>query len=150
MQQPPRFDSIELTRFRVFRELSIRGLGRVNLITGRNNTGKSSILEGLRILTTDAALDVICDILRYREEDGVGADNEGHPADPESMFQVSGLFHGFPQLSEKPEPIEISATGRAGRMTMALGLDRFSEERDSAGNYRLVPLAPDLLEIPME
>lgn len=143
-QQPPRFDSIELTRFRVFRELSIQGLGRVNLITGRNNTGKSSILEGLRILTTDAALDVISDILRYREEDGVGADKEGHPADPESLFQVSGLFHGFPQLSEKPESIVISATGRTGLMTMTLGLDWFSEERDSAGNYRLVPLAPDL------
>lgn len=95
MQQPPRFDSIELTRFRIFRELHIRGLGRVNLITGRNNTGKSSILEGLRILSTDAALDVISDILRYREEDGVGADKEGHPADPESLFQVSGLFMDF-------------------------------------------------------
>ena len=141
---PPRFERIDLRRFRAFGDLSIQGLSRVNLITGRNNTGKSSVLEALRILATNAALDVICDILRYREEDGVGADGEGRSPDSESLFQVSGFFHGFPQLSEKPEPIEISATGRAGRMTVALGLDRFSEERDSAGNYRLVPLAPDL------
>ena len=36
---PPRFDSVQLSRFRAFRNLSIQGLGRVNLITGRNNTG---------------------------------------------------------------------------------------------------------------
>ena len=142
---PPRLDTIELTRFRVFRELSIRGLGRVNLITGRNNTGKSSILEALRILTTDAALDVISDILRYREEDGVGADDEGDPAaDPESLFQVSGLFHGFQPTSGSPKPITISSSGRSGPATLTMRLDWFSKERDPVGNYRLVPLAHDL------
>ena len=140
---PPRFARLELQRFRAFRDTRIDGLGRVNLITGRNNTGKSSVLEALRILTTNAALEVICDILRYREEDGVGANEESAAHDPESFFQVSGLFHGFPQLSKKPESIVISATGRAGLMSMTLGLDRFSEERDSAGNYHLVPLARD-------
>lgn len=140
-----RIDSLALTGFRGFRELTVHGIGRVNLITGRNNTGKSSILEALRILSTNAALEVVCDILRYREEDGVGADEDGHSAaDPESFFQVSGLFHGFPQLSERPEPITISATGRSGPTTMTLGLDWFSEELDSAGSYRLVPLKADL------
>lgn len=147
MQRSPRFKSIELTRFRAFRGMSIHGLGRVNLITGRNNTGKSSILEGLRILTTNAALDVICEILKYREEDSIGADKEGHPADPESLFQVSCLFHGFPQFPGSPEPIAISADGRAGLMTMTLGLDWFSEERDTVGNFRLVPMTPDLFGI---
>ena len=140
----PRFESVELKRFRAFRALSIHGLGRVNLITGRNNTGKSSVLEGLRILTTSAALDVICDILRYREEDGVGADEEGHYPDPESMFQVAGFFHGFPQLSGSPEPIIISSTGRSGLTTMTMRLDWFSRKRDPDGNYRLVTLIPDL------
>ena len=104
---PPRMDGVEVKGFRAFRHLSIQGLGRVNLITGRNNSGKSSVLEALRILTTNAALDVIADILRYREEDAVGADEEGHSPDPESLFQVSGLFHGFPPLSKHPEPITI-------------------------------------------
>ena len=141
---PPRFDKIQFRQFRAFRDVSIAGLGRVNLITGRNNTGKSSILEALRIVTTNAALDVICDILRYREEDSVGADEEAHPPDPDSLFQVSGLFHGFPQLSENAEPITISSTGRSGRTTMTMRLDWFSEERDSVGNFRLVPMTPDL------
>ena len=140
---PPRFGRLELQRFRAFRDVRIDGLGRVNLITGRNNTGKSSVLEALRILTTNGALDVICDILRYREEDGVGADEESNAHDPESLFQVSGLFHGFPQLFGNPEPIIISSKGRSGSTTMTLSLDWFSEERDSVGNYRLVPLTHD-------
>ena len=120
---PPRFDRVELRGFRAFRNLSIQGLGRVNLITGRNNTGKSSVLEALRILTTNAALDVICDILRHREEDGVGADEEVRSPDSETLFQVSGLFRGFQQPSGNPEPITISSNGRSGPTKMTVRLD---------------------------
>ena len=138
-----KIESITLERFRVFRELTIRGLGRVNLITGRNNTGKSSILEGLRILANNASLDVIYDILRYREENVEEAEEEGHPADPDSLFLVSGLFHGFPLLSEDPEPIAISTSGKSSPMSMTIRLDWLSEEFDSDG-IRSVPLGkPD-------
>ena len=126
-----KIESITLERFRVFRELTIRGLGRVNLITGRNNTGKSSILEGLRILANNASLDVIYDILRYREENVEEAEEEGHPADPDSLFLVSGLFHGFPLLSENPEPIAISTSGKSSPMSMTIRLDWFPEGPDS-------------------
>ena len=132
-------ESITLERFRAFRELTIRGLGRVNLITGKNNAGKSSVLEGLRILANNAAPDVIYDILRYREENVEEVEEEEHPADPDSLFQVSGLFHGFPLLSESPEPISISTSGRSSPMNMTIRLDWLSEERDSDG-IRLVPL----------
>ena len=135
-----KIESITLERFRVFRELTIRGLGRVNLITGKNNTGKSSVLEGLRLLANDATPDVIYDILRHREENIEEAEEEGHPTDPDSLFQVSGLFHGFPLLSEVPEPIAISTSGKSSAMSMTMGLDWLSEEFDSDGQYRLVPL----------
>ena len=134
-----KIESITLERFRVFRELTIRGLGRVNLITGKNNTGKSSVLEGLRLLANNAAPDVIYDILKYREENIEEAEEEGHPADPDSLFQVSGLFHGFPLLSEDPEPIAISTSGKSSPMGMTIHLDWFLEEPDSDG-VRLVRL----------
>ena len=135
-----KMESITLERFRVFRDLTIRGLGRVNLITGKNNTGKSSVLEGLRLLANDATPDVIYDILRHREENIEEAEEEGHSAGPDSLFQVSGLFHGFPLLSEPPEPIAISTSGKSSAMSMTMGLDWLSEEFDSDGQYRLVPL----------
>ena len=39
--------SIELTGFRGFRQLKLEGLKRVNLIVGKNNSGKTSFLEGV-------------------------------------------------------------------------------------------------------
>ena len=135
-----KIESITLERFRVFRELTIRGLGRVNLITGKNSAGKSSVLEGLRILANNAAPDVIYDIVRHREENIEGAEEEEHPADPDSLFQVSGLFHGFPLLSESPKPIAISTSGKLSPISMTICLDWLSEESDSDGQYRLVPL----------
>lgn len=136
-----KIESITLERFRVFRELTIHGLGRVNLITGKNNTGKSSVLEGLRLLANDATPDVIYDILRYREENIEEAEEERHPADLDNLFQVSGLFHGFPLLSEDPDPIAISTTsGKSSPMNMTIRLDWLSEQPDSDGEYRLLPL----------
>ena len=135
-----KIESITLERFRAFRELTIRGLGRVNLITGKNNIGKSSVLEGLRLLANNAAPDVIYDILRYREENIEEAEEEGHPADPDSLFLGSGLFHGFPLLSEDLEPIAISTSGKSSPMSMTIRLDWLSGQLDSDGEYRLRPL----------
>ena len=39
--------SIELTGFRGFHQLKLEGLSRVNLIVGKNNSGKTSLLEGI-------------------------------------------------------------------------------------------------------
>ena len=103
--------SIALERFRAFQHLKIQGFGRVNLITGKNNTGKSSILEALRILTSDAAPSVIHDILHYREEDISESRDRVAAADVEALFQVSALFCGFPELSSGFDPIVIATNG---------------------------------------
>ena len=43
------FESLEIKGFRVFEDLQIKRLGRINLIVGKNNVGKSSLLEALAI-----------------------------------------------------------------------------------------------------
>ena len=42
--------TVRIRNFRVFRELSIENLNRINLVTGRNNSGKTSLLEALFLL----------------------------------------------------------------------------------------------------
>lgn len=42
-------DHIHIENFRLFKELDIPKVGQVNLITGKNNVGKTTLLEGLRI-----------------------------------------------------------------------------------------------------
>lgn len=44
------FRDITLKNFRSFADLQLEGLQRVNLIVGRNNAGKTSLLEGVRLL----------------------------------------------------------------------------------------------------
>lgn len=43
------FNSLEIRNFRGFRHLQIERLGRVNLIVGKNNVGKSNLLEALQM-----------------------------------------------------------------------------------------------------
>ena len=49
MTSPIILDSLEINNFRAFRHLLIERLGRVNLIVGKNNIGKSCLLEALRL-----------------------------------------------------------------------------------------------------
>ena len=43
-------DSLEIRRFRGIDHLRIERLGRVNLIVGKNNVGKTTLLEALRLV----------------------------------------------------------------------------------------------------
>jgi hypothetical protein len=141
-----RIGTIAIERYRAFHALRIEGLGRVNLITGRNNTGKSSVLEALRILAFNAMPLVINNILRSREEDKDIGESEdvGTPVDLLGPFQISTLFHGFPQLSDSPRPIVISANGGQRPMTLTLSIGWLSEDRNPDGTRKLVPLEADL------
>lgn len=44
------FTSVHIQNFRQFRDLELKNLARINLITGQNNTGKTSLLEALFLL----------------------------------------------------------------------------------------------------
>lgn len=133
-----RLGSLTIERFRAFRELTIEGLGRVNLITGQNNTGKSSVLEALRILASDASPYVLYSILAYREENLGGVEELVKPLDNEGLFQLSSIFHGFPQISNNIPPVVISSNGGLNPMRVSLEVGWFSEERGQDGSKRLV------------
>ena len=141
-ERPPgnglHFPDLSIRGFRGIKDLSIPRLGRVTLITGKNNTGKSSVLEALRIHAHNAAPYLIYDILTSREEHIRGTDEEERSSDPESLFQVSALFNGFPRLSDDFPPIVISTNGGAHPTKLVIRVDWFAEEENSEGRIRLV------------
>jgi len=131
--------TLAIERFRALRDLKIEGLGRVNLITGRNNTGKSSVLEALRILASGASPNVISSILHYREEDTEESEDPARGMEGEAFSMISGLFSGFPSLDKLGGPIAISANGSGGSQRLAMSVGRFAEQQDPDGTRRLVP-----------
>lgn len=63
--------SLEIRNFRGFEHLAIERLGRVNLIVGRNNIGKSSLLEALQLYARRGSPKLIKEMLEERDESGM-------------------------------------------------------------------------------
>ncbi|MBI3260104.1 MAG: AAA family ATPase [Ignavibacteriae bacterium] len=61
-------DSLMIKNFRNLKDLKINSLGRVNLIIGKNNTGKTAVLEALAIYATKGDFDNIFEQLEERGE----------------------------------------------------------------------------------
>lgn len=124
-----KLDTLTVERFRALRDLSIEGLGRVNLITGRNNSGKSSVLEALRILASGGAPAVIYSILKFREEAQPEIDESGKLVDVDGLFALSSLFHGFPSFSAKLEAISISAVAQDRSVEIKMRTGWYTEQQ---------------------
>ena len=61
-------DSLEIKGYRCFEHLTIEKLGRVNLIVGKNNVGKTALLEALWIYTRRGKIDSLLNLLYSRDE----------------------------------------------------------------------------------
>jgi hypothetical protein len=86
-------ESLEIQRFKCFSKLRIGHLGRVNLIVGKNNVGKSALLEALRLFARPASIDDVFDILVLRNEvSGTALDELTR--DPNYSPSVDSLFFG--------------------------------------------------------
>jgi energy-coupling factor transporter ATP-binding protein EcfA2 len=86
-------NSLEIQRFRCFRELRIEHLGRVNLIVGKNNVGKSTVLEALRLFAKPASLVDLLDMLAGRNEISTG-EFEAWKRGPEYPHRIDRFFFG--------------------------------------------------------
>lgn len=61
-------NSLEIKNFRALEDLKVARLGRVNIIVGKNNSGKSSILEALRIYAGAAQRALLQEIAGMHDE----------------------------------------------------------------------------------
>lgn len=56
--------SIAFTNFRGFARLALKGLKRVNLVVGRNNSGKTSFLEGIALVSDPSQFNILPTMFR--------------------------------------------------------------------------------------
>ncbi len=108
-------ESLTIKDFRGFSELNIPAFGKVNLITGKNNAGKSSVLEAILILASRGSLEACQYILSYREEITSPRSEQSWFNSPADFRFWRGLFRGYPEIwkeRDKEHAFSISASGR--------------------------------------
>jgi len=76
--------SFEIKNYRLFKHLTIDKLSRVNLITGKNNVGKTALLEALRLYIHHGSRWILQEIFTTRNE-----------LSKESVLVVKNLFNNF-------------------------------------------------------
>lgn len=140
--------TLQVDGFRALKHLRIEGLGKVNLITGKNNSGKSSLLEAVRILASGGALRTFSDIMTYREEMGAAADAERTYLKTE-IAPFCNLFNGFPALSPNHIAFTIAATGSLPPSVskISASINWFTRKSDpERGSVSYEPAAGDMFD----
>ena len=134
--------SLEIHRFKGLSECRLENLSRVNLFVGKNNVGKSSLLEAISILLTKGSIGWIIDLLESRGlSTSFGRDNEDGP----KMLQqnIASLFTGrnVDEFSRMPIVILAKETDRTKRiLRLQLGYlvdEKFIDESGSEQRKRI-------------
>lgn len=81
------YSSVLITGYRGLDSFKLDGLGRINLLVGTNNSGKTSILECIELLRSAGNAHVLTTILGRRGEWGYSSDEERH-----DYLDVTHLF----------------------------------------------------------
>lgn len=110
-------DSLIIKNFRSLADFEVAKLGRVNLIVGKNNSGKSSVLEALRIYAGNgqrALLDSIS-----AEHDETYRVKEGERMEPDALVPFQDFFTGRMFPADDDTAIQIGSATNPGDVLQA-------------------------------
>jgi predicted ATP-dependent endonuclease of OLD family len=78
--------SLKIENFRCFPSFELNKLGRINLLVGKNNSGKTTVLEAIQLLYCQNDLKVFWEIMKERKE--------FLPDEKNTQLDVRNLFFG--------------------------------------------------------
>ena len=133
--------SFEVENFRTFSHLQIPHLGGVNLIVGRNNVGKTMLLEAIRIYASGGHPATIVDLLASRDEFLPGGLSDRERAD--AQLRVASLFHGRSRQFGETGTAVLRATSKAeDAVKLAVGVFQRVRYDQPPTHYHYKPVSP--------
>ena len=105
-------ESLHIKNFKNFKELTIEKLGKVNLIVGKNNVGKSSLLEAISIYITNGEDSWLRVLLADRGESVPDGDETETNAENVKRHYIS-LFTGWEENYSEDYQMEIGTNDKS-------------------------------------
>jgi len=93
--------NLNIKNYRTFRNFTLDSVARVNLIVGDNNSGKSSLLEAIYLLTSEGSTDALFNILYERGEFVLTSSDFRYDRVAQGEYQVAHIFHGHHLKSDQ-------------------------------------------------
>ena len=137
--------SLEVQNFRGFRHLKIEHLGRVNLIVGKNNVGKSSLLEALRLYSIGISSqrdipNLIRELLLARDEIALSRSEANIEAE-EMLSSLKYMFYGRKDVREGVQPVRIGPMNSPDEI-LSIGIGWYVEQFDEDNGIKRIRLLP--------
>ena len=116
--------SLKIENFRCFQSFELSDLGQINLLVGTNNSGKTSILEAIQLLTSPSILESLWERMiargEYIQDEETNTPREldvrylfyGNEIDIGSKFLISGISDKNGEDIPNAEYIEVSIKGK--------------------------------------
>ena len=136
------FEELHIQNYRIFRDLKVSQLGHINLFAGKNNTGKTSLLEAVFLLAGagNARMLMNSNIVRVDPGTTVLGDTFWKPffsdLDKHSPIEIRGRYASIGQLA-----LEITWGGQQKKETLtdylsAQSVTNLSDELSLTVRYR--------------
>lgn len=110
------FSTLEITDYKVHKQLRLENLGRINIFAGPNNSGKTSVLEAIYLLTQQCESRSLMDVVARRGK-------LGKDAPPKLLFQLI------------PEKIELAGDFDRLRVQLRIDTDKDNEAITDKNGY---------------
>ena len=134
-----RIRNLSIQDFRGFRRFEMEGLGRINLIVGTNNSGKTTVLEAINLLAARGDTPDIWSMLLQRGE-ASGAERSTMDSGSSRPIQIWRLFRGY--------DVEVGATFRiegisdSGLVATTATIEEYDPTDSQALGVKFPPVEP--------
>lgn len=146
--------SLDIRNYRSLKNVQVESFGRLNLVTGRNNVGKTSLLEAVRLWAAGIDVSTLLEIIDIRDEslipDRISNGERSKKAGANSLLGCLYLFSGYPSLESVGDPIEITS----GETTLVISIEDLVRKQEPLPGFEqdmesIVPRTKSL-ELSME